>query len=83
MADATQGLTLDVFCFGIRWKETFQALVEQSAQVFSAGMKRWNRLTSVDSMGPGAIMLDVMPRGPYSIATELDRESTPALATDT
>jgi hypothetical protein len=44
---------------------------------------RCDRLTSVDSIGPGAMMLDVMPRGPYSIATEFDRESMPALATDT
>lgn len=28
-------------------------------------------------------MLDVIPRGPYSMATEFDRESIPALATDT
>jgi hypothetical protein len=28
-------------------------------------------------------MLEVIPRGPYSMATELDSESMPAFATDT
>jgi hypothetical protein len=40
-------------------------------------------LTSVDAIGPGAMILEVNPRGPYSIATLFDKESMPALATDT
>lgn len=40
-------------------------------------------LTSVWAMGPGEIIFDVTPRGPYSMATELERESMPALATET
>lgn len=39
--------------------------------------------TSVPPIGPGEIMLELTPRGPYSIATLLDSESTPALATAT
>lgn len=39
--------------------------------------------TSVDAMGPGAMMFEVTPSGPNSMATLCDRASTPALATDT
>lgn len=35
------------------------------------------------SIGPGAMTLDVIPRGPNSIAVALESESMPALATET
>ena len=38
-------------------------------------------MPSVPPMGPGAMMLDVMPRGPSSMAAAAERASMPALAT--
>jgi hypothetical protein len=42
-----------------------------------------NELTSVPIIGPGVMMLEVIPRGPYSIEVVADRASMPAFATAT
>lgn len=84
VSNTTQRLCLGVGRLGIRWEETVQALVILLASGCPMFLQssEWG-LTSVEPIGPGAIMFEVMPRGPYSMATVLDRASIPALATET
>ena len=82
-AKSAERLGFGIFFQRIRGKQAVQTLRNVSEGLQRGRLSPGDKLTSVDAMGPGAMMFEVTPSGPNSMATLCDKASTPALATDT